>query len=240
MRNQRIRKITHEYAWELTMAHLDHAIVTGQPLVERPFWYQDTETGDCYWDLYGAAAWPTEVTDKDMGMMGYLGVVAVVKGEKKVENSRFKLLAEFESFDIPTLLEKMVELRQAFGFGIHPGLLQGWLGDPERFITAIALYNERLTVNDAGQEILIIPPDDFYVQHAFDHYVRSLRSVIVTGRKRLFFGSCDILKNKVQETFLRDNPAVMAVGGLVHSLLSRTTWMDQARESAFILEERDV
>jgi hypothetical protein len=85
------------------------------------------------------------------------------------------------------------------------------------------------------QAILIIPPDDFYSPKAFDHYVRSLHSVIVPGSVRFYFGGNDILKNKLRE-FKRDNPAVMAVGGLVHSLLSRTMWMDQSRSNAFTVD----
>lgn len=236
----RIVKITHPYAWELTLARTDYATVTGQPLIEKPFWYDDKIAGASYRDIYGCVGWPTEVTDKDMGMAGFLAVVSVLKDDDiKPDDSRFRLLAEFESYDIPTLLKQMVELRQEFGFGLHPGLMQGWFGDPDRFITSLALLNERLTVDDPGQAILIIPPDDLYVPHAFDHYVRSLRSVIERGNKRFYFGQCDVLKKKLQE-FKRDDPAVYAVGGLIHSLLTRTTWMDQARENAFNVEEEDV
>jgi hypothetical protein len=230
-----IEKITHPYAWELTIARTDDAIVTGQPLVERPYWYRDSTTGEDYWDLYGCVGWPSEVTDKDMGLPGYLGVVAIVKDDKiKPEDSTFKLLAEFESYDIPSLLDHMVTLRQEFGFGLHPGLLQGWFGDPERFITALALLNERLTSDDPGQAILVLPPDDFYV--------RSLQSVIIIGRKRFYFGANQVLKSKLQggQEFKRDTPAVNAVGGLIHSLLSRCTWMDQSRENLFmVLEDGD-
>jgi hypothetical protein len=88
----------------------------------------------------------------------------------------------------------------------------------------------------ADNAILIIPPDDFYVPKAFDHYVRSLRSVIVPSRVRFYFGGNDILKNKLRE-FRRDDPAVMAVGGLVHSLLSRTMWADTSRENIFTIQE---
>jgi len=235
----RIKLITHPHAWELTQARQDEAIVTGQPMVERPFWYEDTATGAAYRDIYGCIGWPTEVSDKDMGMAGYLGVVVVVIGDEKPEDSKFRLLAEYESYDIPTLLDQIVIFRQEFGFGLYPGLMQGWFGDPERFIMALALLNERLTVDDAGQAILVVPPDDYGNIHAFDTYVRSLRSVIVTGRKRFYFGDCEILKNKLQE-FKRDCPAVHAVGGLVHSLLSRCNWMEQARENIFNVEGNDV
>jgi hypothetical protein len=234
----RIRKVTHSHAWELTLARTDHANVTGQPLVERAYWYEDNLSGVQYRDVYGCVGWPTEITDTDMGMPGYLAVVGVVKDDSAPENSKFWMLAEYEHYDIPTMLEQMVELRQEYGFGLHPGLMQGWHGDPERFVTAMALYNERLTVNDPGQAILIIPPADYSVHNRFDEYVRSLRSVIVRGRKRLYFNGFDVLKGKMQG-FSPDCPAVLAVGGLVHTLLMTTMWMDQARENAFNVEDQD-
>ena len=88
------------------------------------------------------------------------------------------------------------------------------------------------------QAILIAPPDDFGSPLAFDHYVRSLHSTLTPENTRFYFGGNDILKNKLRE-FTRNNPAVMAVGGLVHSLLLRCTWMDQTRENMFVLEEEN-
>ena len=232
----KIKKITHETPFELLQARKDAAIYTGQRLVERPFWYENIETGQCYYDLYGCLGWPTEVSDTDSGMPGYVAVVGIVKNEKNPQDAVFQLLAEAESKDIPTLLNKILELRATFGFGLHPNLLQAWFGDPERFITTTALLNEKLIERGGSEQaILIIPPDDFYSPKAFDHYVRSLHSVIVPGAVRFYFGGNDVLKNKLRE-FKRDNPAVMAVGGLVHSLLSRTMWMDQSRESAFTVD----
>lgn len=234
----KIRKITHEYGWELLQARKDEAAITGQPLVERPFWYEDEDTGKCFYDLYGGLAWPTEVTDKDDGRPGYVAIVGIVKGQRKPQDAAFHLCAEAESKDIPTLLQHMLDLRSAWGFGLTPGFLQTWFGDPERFITTTALLNERLMAQRGGDKlaILISPPDDFYSPLSFDHYVRSMHSVVVPGKVRFGFGGNEILKNRLRE-FKRDDPAVMAVGGLVHSLLSRTMWMDQSRSNCFNLQE---
>lgn len=236
----KIRKITNPIAWETLQARMDHAAITGQPMIERPFWYENTATGQLYYDLYGCIGWPTEVSDKDMGMPGYVAVVGVVKPKaegKPIQDAALQLLAEMESRDIATLLNGVMSCREEYGFRVHPGLMQGFFGDPERFITALALLNERLIAKGGEREsILIIPPDDFYVQHSFDHYVRSLRSVVSQEHVRFYFGGCEILKNHLRE-FKRDNPAVFAVGGLVHSLLSRTMWMDaHSREVAFCVE----
>jgi hypothetical protein len=235
----KIKKIVHEYAWELLQARQDAAIVTGKPLVERPFYYENTETGQQYYDLCGCIGWPTEVSEKDDGRPGYIAVVGVVKGKAKPQDAVFQLLAEAESKDIPTLLNRVQDLRAEYGFGLHPDLLQSWVGNPERFITQAALLNERL-IEQGGddQAILIAPPDDFYNPKVFDHYVRSLHSVIIPDAVRFYFGGQEVLKNRLRE-FRRDDPAVLAVGGLVHSLLSRCTWLDQSRENMFVIEEED-
>jgi len=233
----RIIKITQEYAPELMQARIDESIVTGQPLVERPFWYENVNTGQCLYDLYGCVGWPTEVTEKDDGRPGYVAIVGIIKGKRKPQDAAFHLCAEAESKDIPTLLQHILDLRKEWGFGLHPGYLQTFFGDPDRYITTIALLNERL-MQDGGdkQAILISPPDDFYSPKAFDHYVRSMHSVVVPGRIRFGFGGNEVLKNRLRE-FKRDDPAVMAVGGLIHSLLSRTMWMDQSRSSVFSIQE---
>jgi hypothetical protein len=216
----KIKKVTHEYAWELHQARIDEAIVTKQQLIERPFWYENTEIGQQYYDLYGCIGWPTEVTEKDEGRPGYVAIVGTIKGKRAPQDAAFQLLAEAENKDIPTLLQHIIDLRTAWGFGLHPGFLQTFFGDPERFITTLALLNERLMQSGDRNAILIAPPDDFYVPKSFDHYVRSMHSVVVPGRVRFGFGGNEILKNRLKE-FRRDDPAVFAVGGLVHSLLSR-------------------
>jgi hypothetical protein len=235
----RIKKITRPYAWESLQARIDESIITKQPMIERPFWYEHVDSGQMYHDLYGCVGWPTESTDKLQGMPGYCAVVGVVKSktDKPVRDAGFRIMGEGESGDIPTLLQKMLELRQEWGFGLHPDLLQAWLGDPERFIMTIALLNERLMLKGGDKmAILISPPDDCDEPKAFDTYKRSLESVIVSNPVRFAFGGNDILKNKLRE-FRRNDPAVFAVGGLVHSLLVRCTWMDQTRENMFVVEE---
>lgn len=233
----KIKKITIPYAWELLQSRKDAAKVTGKPLVERPFHYQNIETGQEYYDLYGCIGWPTEVSEKDDGRAGYVAIVGIIKGKRAPQDAAFQLLAEAESKDIPTLLQHILDLRATWGFGLHPNLIQAWFGDPEKFITTTALLNERLIqVGGDRAAILITPPDDFYSPKAFENYVRSMHSVIVPGRVRFGFGGNEILKNRLRE-FKKEDPAVMAVGGLIHSLLSRAMWMDSARENVFFIEE---
>lgn len=229
-----IKKITHPEAYELRQARLDEAHITKQPFVERPFYYQNTENGEQYYDLYGCVGWPTEVSEKDEGRPGYVAIVGAVKDEQPIKEPIFRLLAEAESKNIPTLLIQMLTMRHKYGYGQHPTLLQSWFGDPERFITTIARFNE----NHKSKELMVSPPVDFYNPTRFDDYARSMQSTISKDIeiKRFKFSGLEILKNRLRE-FKRDEPAVMAVGGLVHTLLLSCEWMDQVSQNMFVIEE---
>ena len=146
-------------------------------------------------------------------------------------------MAEYEDHNIIGLFAEMLKLRKEYGFGLFPGLLQAWIGDDSRFITELALFNEGLVRRGGeSQAILITPPDDFGDPKVFDVYIRAISQALDQGRQRLFYGGNTVLKNRVRE-FLDKDPVIMGMGGLVHSLLSRCTWMDQARENAFVIEE---
>lgn len=233
----KIIRTAHPESLARMMAWQDDAIVTGQALMERPYWYVNMETGQLYYDLYGVIGWPTEVTDKTNGLPGYAAVVGVVKGKastKPVKDAAFQLLEELETNDVPTLLDRVVELRANYGHGTCAGLLQTFWGNPDRFITTLALLNEKLMVHrGAIDAILISPPNDFYELNSFDHYVRSMRSVLVAEKVRFYFGKNEILRSRLKE-FRKDDPAVVAVGGLVHTLLSQTMWMDSVKSNIFV------
>lgn len=235
----KITKITHPSAYELRQARIDESIVTGRTMIERPFYYENTETGQQYYDLYGCIGWPTEVTDKNDMRAGYLAIVGVIKDDRPPQDAVFRLLAEAETKDIPTLLLKMHELRNKYGFGLHPSLLQPWIGDPERFITTIALINEKLKEKNGSDKkaILIAPPLDFYTPDIFEIYSRSFYSVVANReRLRFYYGQKDVLINRIRE-FKRDDPAILAIGGLVHTLLHTTPWMDQVSQNMFVIPE---
>ena len=235
-----IRLITHPYAWELHLARHDEAIVTGQPMTERPYWYENTETGQLYHDIMGCVGWPSEINNEGNYLPGYIAIVGIVRPNKDMEHynpldANFQLLAEAESNDVPTLLSECLRLREKYGFGLNE-VLKVWWGDPDRFLTTLALRNERL-IKSGGDNaaILVSPPNDFYMPKMFDNYVRSIKSCLVPGNVRFYFGTCEIIKNRLRE-FKRDDPAVMAVGGMVHSLLTNCTWMDQVQETVFNVE----
>lgn len=235
----KIKKITHPQSYELRQARLDHAHITGQPMVERPYYYEHTETGQQYHELFGCIGWPNVITDKNKtsNKPGYIAIVGIIKNNTPPERAPFRIMEEFENHNIITLFAEMLRMRSEFGFGLVPGLLQTWFGDCDRFITELALFNEEL-MRKGGEQmaILISPPDDFYVPKVFDVYIRAISQSLDQGAQRLFYGGNTILKNRVRE-FMDKDPVIMGMGGLIHSLLSRTMWLDQARSNCFNLQE---
>lgn len=240
-----IKHISHPFASELWQARKDEAHITQQPLIENPWWYEDTESGYLYHDIYACLGWPGEVTEKHIGLPGYAAIVGVIRpkhiDEKKhydPRDAKFLLLAECEDIVVPHLLEKCVDMRQKYGYGIQPELLKVWYGDPDRFYTSLTLFNERLGEN---REILMVPPDDWGIPKIFDNYVRSFESCNPDDKEktRFYFNKHGTLKTRLGE-FYRDDPAALAIGGLIHSLLGRCMWMSQSEEGSgcFSVEER--
>ncbi|MCK9518577.1 MAG: hypothetical protein M0R74_06060 [Dehalococcoidia bacterium] len=231
----KIKKITSPDAWELRQARIDEAIVTGRPFVERPSYFEHVDTGQKYYDLFGCIGWPTEDTDKDKGRPGYVAVVAVVKSERPIQNAWFRLMGEGESEHISELFAHILRLREEYGFGLQPALLQTFLGDPDKHTTRLALLNEELIkkYGDNGA-ILVAPPEDFYCPDIFENYRRALDEAIISDR--FAFGGNEILKVQHRQ-FKKGDPAIMAVGGLVHSLIVRCMWMDQVRDNIFTVED---
>lgn len=236
----KIKKISHPDIFALRQARLDQAIITGQPYIERPHYYEHVETGQQYYELFGCIGWPNVITDKNKGpnRPGYLAIVGVIKGKRPIEAAPYRIMAEVESHNIVTLFIEMVKLRAEYGFGLYPGLLQTWFGDSNRFIRELALFNEglRRQLNKDNQDILISPPDDFNDPKVFDLYVRSISQAVDQDNQRLYYGGNTVLKNRVRE-FQDKDPVIIGIGGLIHSLSSRMMWMDQTRQNVFTIEE---
>lgn len=230
-----IKLKTHPYSYETLQVRIDEAHIVGQPVLERPSWFENQETGQLYHDIYGCIGYPEEVKERGEEQPGYVAIVGVVRPDGTFNrysalNANFQLLAEAEARDIRTLVDLAIDFRKTYGFGEHPELLRVFYGNPDRFITTLALRNEELQ-----DKVLITPPVDFYDTSAFDIYIRSLKSCLQPGRVRFYFGGNTILKTHLKE-FRRNNPAVFAVGGLVHSLLTHCTWMDSTQSSVFAVE----
>ena len=234
-----IRKISPPEAFALRQARIDESIITGQPYIERPYYYENTDNGQQYHDLIGCIGWPNIITDKSKApnRPGYIAIIGIVKNKVPIEKAQFRIMEEFEHHNIVTLFSGMVSMRRKWGFGLHPGLLQTWIGDCDRFITELALFNEELVrYNKPNSAILIAPPDDFGIPNMFDVYTRTISQALDSDTQRLFYGGNTILKNRIKE-FMDKDPVIIGMGGLVYSLVRRCTWMDQTQENVFTVEE---
>ena len=229
-----IKKITHPFAYDLRQAREDFAKITNKPLIERPFYYENIQNGHQYLDIYGCVGWPTKVSEVDDGRAGYVAIVAAGRDEHPIETPVFALLAEYESKNVPSLLNFMLEMREKYGYGLHPTLLTSWWGDSDRFIVPLAMVNEKLV----GKEIMLAPPVGFQDKTHFDDYARSMQSLIskdIKIKRFQFMEGLEILKNRLRE-FKLDEPAVVAVGGLVHTLVLTMPWMEQVQDNVFVVD----
>ena len=225
-----LKLITNPEPWQVLRAREDEAIVTNQPMVEKPWWWENVETGQLYYDVFGCMAWPTDVADKGLGENGYIGIIGVVRKDASIEhtdprNADFQLIEELESLDIGILIQNCFRLQEKYE------LKHGFYGDPHKFVTTVAISNEAQKA-----DLLIAPPLDFYDTNNFEIYVRALRSCIQKDRRRFYFGSNRILKKNVQG-FKRDSPSIMAVGGIVHTLINQTLWMLASDGNVFNVDE---
>lgn len=227
--------ISHPFAIETMQSRREMAHITGVPIIENPYWFQNTETGQCYYNIYGCIGYPPEISDKNHEDVGYVGIIGVVKSAKIApRDALFQILDERVSTDVPTLYNFCIELRERYGYYQHPDMLRYWFCDPERFQTTLALKNARLKESES---LSIAAPDDFYAPKIFDQYTRSLRACLCEP-VRLYFGKNRLLRNKLEE-FRYNEPCVFAAGGLVHTLLSRSLWMGDNDVGCFSVEEEN-
>jgi GNAT superfamily N-acetyltransferase len=231
-----IKLITHPHPFETLQARLDFAEVQGVEIVENPWWYRNTDTGMLFYDLVACIGWPDEVSAKGEGQPGYAAIIGIVRPDDAeaarfdARQAEFYVLEEYQQMDVPRLLAHCVEMRKRWGHRLNGDLLSAWYGDPERFMTALALKNEEL-IRMGGEDnaLMIAPPDDYSLKNRFEIYLRALKSVMQKDNLRLYLGKAEALKARLRE-FGQDDPAVMAVGGLIHTLLGRTMWMGHRQD----------
>ena len=232
-----ITHIQEKYPIETMQARRDFAYITKSRLVEPPYWFRDTETGREYHGIYGCIGWPQSLSEKGNERAGYAAVVGVRKiaGQDAAE-ARMDMLEEIEerSGAEDLLIRACIEMRKRWGFGIHRDLLPVFYGDYRPFELVIAYVNTRMIEAGAKETdaFVVSPSDDYDVSNAFDIYVGRLRSVLSAQAKRLHLGKSEIIKNRIV-SFRRDDPAIMALGGLMHTLLLRQPWLEQATPSVW-------
>jgi hypothetical protein len=230
-----------KYPIETMMARRDFAHVTKTRVVEPPYWFRDTATGLEYHGIYGAIGWPQRLSERGDERSGYGVVVGVrkIKGQDPGD-ARFDVLEEIQelSGSEGLLIKSCVEMRSRWGYGVHESILPVFYGDHRPFELVVADFNTRIaeTMNNDRHAFIVTPPDDYDNAKAFDVFMGRLASVLAEKSKRLYLGNHDVIKNRIQ-AFKRDDPAIMALGGLVHVLLLRQSWMEQSTESVWQMED---
>ena len=231
-----IELVQHSHPQETMMARRDFAEITKQPLVELPYWFKAGNVE--YRGLYACIGWPQKIKESGINRSGYGAVVGVIKDKRPAPDSILQVLEEVEDDSPINLVHKCVAMRDRWGFGVHPHLLRVFLGDYRPYELIVAHYNARVIERDEddSQAFIVAPPDDFDAANAFDIYVGVLRTVFGKDTKRLYLGNTEIVANRIGE-FTRDDPAIAALGGLAHTLLLRTPWMEQSTPSVFQLPD---
>jgi len=219
------------------MARRDFAKITKVKIIEPPYWFIDDQSGLSYRNMYAGIGWPQQMSDRDDQRSGYACIVAVIKDDLPVEDSRLLVLDEVEDQSIEILLKRAIEMRQRWGFGLRKSLLRVFLGDFRQFELVVAEYNGRqIEIDNNDRNVMIVsPPDDYDNTQFFDICMRRMQSVLSEDSKRLSLGNNEIVRNRIL-AFKRGDPAIAALGGLIHSLLIRQPWLELTVPSVFDID----
>ena len=217
-------------------ARRDFAHITKTPIVEKPYWFQDMETGNEYYGIYGCIGWPQKFQGRGDELPGYGCVLGVRKIEgQDPENAQFDILDDCRQppGNEDLLIQDCILMRNRWGFGVHNDLMPVCYGDYRPFELLVADFNTKLT-DKTGEEhaFIVSPPDDFDQQTVFHIYVSRLGSVLAARQKRLYLGNHQTTKNRLQG-FKNLDPVIMGLGGLIHTLLLRQPWMEQSTPSVW-------
>jgi hypothetical protein len=221
--------------------NVDHiAMITGIRWVAKPPFYRNIETGEDYFDIAGAFAWPGD------NLAGFAVIVAAVKRDEK--EPVLKVLAEIEEKSIEDLVSACVEIRGRYGY---PELLDLWYGDYLRFsslITDINVEIEKQHGKDNG--FYITQPDEFEAPNNFEIYLHRIRSCLKapdSGEKQLILGNGNRLRNHLQNLppdaitngSVEQYPAVASLGFAVHTLMAQRPWINHAESETLISTQKD-
>lgn len=228
-----LRLVTEQFPASTMMARKDFAKVQNKKLIEPVHWFTDGDNE--YYNLFMGIGWPQRITERADQLPGYSCMVGVEKSAQiAAESAKFIVLDEIEEFSVTQLLSASVEMRGLWGFGLHKRFLRVFYGDHRTFELTVANYNGRLIEDDGNDlnAVIVSPPDDYDTPQAFDIFLRRLEDVLSEKNKRLNLGNADIIRNRIL-SFTRNDPAIMALGGLMHVLLMRTPWMESLDSGVF-------
>ena len=222
---------------KITGVDLHIAKVKGKEMIPRHTWYENTETGDVYSHIAGGIAWPGagRAQQLSQGAPGFAVVVAVDKDADDGDPA-IRTVAEVESADVYELVKECVKLRERWGYWERGGDVLGeWYGDYERFLTFTGEINDRLQERDGPENgFYMAVPADYEQANAFEIYLRRIQTCLVPdaeGRKGLILGSCNLLRNYLQNVpadaskrSADEYPAIAALGFVLHSLKTIRPW----------------
>jgi hypothetical protein len=223
MKKSRIRKICDN------KSRLDHHLAKldiGEEPFSQGFYYRDEKTKLEYFVIEGALAWPWP-KDKIPG-------VVVVLGVKRTNHPRptFQVLDEAVVNRGEDLLKKCLKFRSKWEDN-EKTLLRGWWGDPGRFMTSCSNFNAKLMKKDKKGGFYLSSFMEFERPNHLEIYLNSLQRALEkdsSGRKCLFLGDAHYLRMRLcipnwpKSGQSENYPALLALSGLVHSLLTLRPW----------------
>jgi len=213
---------------DLDTDHDDHiAQITGVRQVPTPVYYRHIETGEEFYDISGALAWPSADS------AGFAVIVGVKKGDDSQEPA-FEALAEVESPSVEGLLKASCAIRGKWGY---PEVLDVWQADAERFSTVAVDFNHNLKRSDA---MVLSDPYDFQRPNRTEIYLQRIFELIAS--RRLFLGDCsrlkgclrDLPRDAAQTGQIEQWPAAAALGYAVHTLLVLKPWLRFVKQQRLV------
>ncbi len=210
-------------------ARKDWADITGNEFTLKLATFLHLSTNKYYCDIVGGIAYPVAA-----GQEIKPGIIIII-GIQAEPNVQFCILETYESSDVFQLIEKMVDMRRAYGFGMDSRILPSWYGDQEKYQTLIMKSSEALEkVQGVNAGLYLKDTIDRRQPNSFPLYVRQIfnsleqkildvdHDTIITGYLQSFQRE-DAEKGKT-EYF----PAVGLLGGMIHSLRITKPWLEEA------------
>lgn len=201
------------------------ARVTGRRYMRKPNYYHNRKTGEDYYAIVGALAFPAG------RVPGFGVIVAVLKDDENMEAPVFKVVDEIAKDDLEALLVDFENRRLPWGY---PAVLDIIIGDTTRFISVLNNFNQRRQGKaDQTGGIYLVPPAGFEDPNRTEVYLQQIWSLLrpsIHGKKRLVLGDCQRLRAHLQNLSIEvkqieDYPAVAALAYAVSSLEATRPWL---------------
>lgn len=206
------------------------AALEGRRYVRRPTYFRHLQTGQEFYAIAGAIAFPFGKTP------GFAVIVGVLKEPAYEQAPRLLVLAEVEEPDLLALLASCEQVRHRWGY---PNQLDLFLGDPEHFLQAIAEFNDALEAEgpDTREGLYFSPPSDFEETRRDDLYLQTIRQLLgpaAQGGKRLLIGDSPKLRAHLQNVppdvkKVEEIPALAALSYCCHTLLADQPWLQSTQ-----------